>query len=252
VLIAYVYFLTSMKFALKLLEKSSRVIRMSHLKRQFFNFLPHILSLCKLGNDQSKKKINDRYLLARQKFCMPPGIKQSFEVTPQFANKTCLFYQERSTSYRLPKIVLFTAQTKHFFDDVYWNKQRWVVMLSNPHNFDKRILFQSNTLFQSRMEYGGHIPLAETYPIPEVFLPKQTRVHAPWVLVISPNHSRSSGRWTGDWWDIPCVKRPFRDGIWLFAMCEWGNESWSMSLNTLPSWGKHITLKSEETIAPMQ
>jgi len=33
--------------------RSSHIIRMSHLKTVFFKALPHILSLCKLGNDQS-------------------------------------------------------------------------------------------------------------------------------------------------------------------------------------------------------
>jgi len=100
-------------------------------------------------------------------------------------------------------------------------------------------------------EYGGHIPLAETYFIPKVFLPKQTTGHAPWVSVTPPNYSRSSG-WRIGYWDIPCMERPFRDGIWLFAMCEPGNESWSTSLTTLPLCRKHITLKSEETMALMQ
>ena len=31
----------------------------------------------------------------------------------------------------------------------------------------------------------SHISFAETYPIPKVFLPKQTRVHAPWVSVMA-------------------------------------------------------------------
>lgn len=101
-------------------------------------------------------------------------------------------------------------------------------------------------------EYEGHIPFAESYRISEVFLSKQTRVHAPWVWVMPPNHSRSSGGQTGGWWDITHVKRPFRDGIQLFSMCEPGNESWSTSLTTLPSCGKDITLKSEEKISPMQ
>ena len=57
----------------------------------------------------------------------------------------------------------------------------------HSHNFDEGILFQSNPLFQTRMGVQtSHISLAETYPIPEVFLPKQTRVHAPWVSVMSP------------------------------------------------------------------
>ena len=68
------------------------------------------------------------------------------------------------------------------------------------------------------------------------------------------NHSPPSGRRTGgrdpSWsnWS----NRPFRVGMWLFAMCDPGNESWSTSLTILPSYGKHIIRKSEETIASMQ
>ena len=71
-----------------------------------------------------------------------------------------LFYQERPTSYRLPKIVLFTEQMKHFFGDVYRNKQRGVARSDTRHNFDKSILFQtSNPLPHSNFGrgYGGHI-----------------------------------------------------------------------------------------------
>ena len=68
----------------------------------------------------------------------------------------------------------------------------------HSHNFDEGTLFQPNPVFQSRMGVQtSHISLAETYPIPEVFLPKQTRVHAPWVSVMSPE-SLALIRWT-DW-----------------------------------------------------
>ena len=50
----------------------------------------------------------------------------------------------------------------------------------HSYNFDEGILFQSNPLFQSWTGVQtSHISLAETYPILEVFMPKQTRVHAP-------------------------------------------------------------------------
>ena len=45
--------------------------------------------------------------------------------------------------------LLQVTKEKHFFSDVYRNKQRWVAMPTNPHNFNKRILLQSNPLFQS-------------------------------------------------------------------------------------------------------
>ena len=51
---------------------------------------------------------------------------------------------------------------------------------------------------------------------------------------------------------FPVEIRPFRNGRWLYVKCEPGNESWSTTLIVLPSCGKHITLKSEDTIARMR
>ena len=45
-------FFNELEFHVKT-TRSSRIIRMSHLKWHFFKALPRILSLCKLGNDQS-------------------------------------------------------------------------------------------------------------------------------------------------------------------------------------------------------
>lgn len=45
-------FFNELEFHVKT-ARSSRIIRMSHLKWNFFKALPRILSLCKLGNDQS-------------------------------------------------------------------------------------------------------------------------------------------------------------------------------------------------------
>jgi len=45
-------FFNELEFCVKT-TRSSRIIRMSHIKRHFFKALPRILSLCKLGNDQS-------------------------------------------------------------------------------------------------------------------------------------------------------------------------------------------------------
>ena len=65
------------------------------------------------------------------------------------------------------------------------DKDEWRRRL-HSHYFDEGILFQSNPLFQSRTGVQtSHISLAETYPIPKVFLPEETRVHAPWVSVMS-------------------------------------------------------------------
>ena len=57
---------------------------------------------------------------------------------------------------------------------------------SQPPNLDEGILLYSNPIFLNGwMCQTSHISYAETYSIPKVFLPKQTKVHAPWVLVIS-------------------------------------------------------------------
>jgi len=51
-------------------------------------------------------------------------------------------------------------------------------------NFNEGILFWSNPIFLNGWVcHTRHISSPETYPIPKVFLPKQTRVHAPWVSV---------------------------------------------------------------------
>ena len=50
----------------------------------------------------------------------------------------------------------------------------------HSHKFDEGILFQSNPIFlNGRVCQNSHISSTETYPVPKVFLPKQTRVHAP-------------------------------------------------------------------------
>ena len=77
-------------------------------------------------------------------------------------------------------------------DKVEWRRRL------HSHNFDEGILFQPNPIFlNGRVCQTSHISSAETYYIPEVFLPKQTRVHAPWVSVMSPK-SLALIRWT-DW-----------------------------------------------------
>jgi len=45
-------FFNELEFHVKT-ARSNRIIRMSNTKQHFFKALPHILSLCKLGNDQS-------------------------------------------------------------------------------------------------------------------------------------------------------------------------------------------------------
>lgn len=111
---------------------------------------------------------------------------------------------------------------------------------------DKGILLQSNPIFRLVI-----------YPPqkPTLYLNFSCRstpeCMPPGFLSWPPNYSRSSSGWTRDWWDIPCMKRLVRDGTWLLAMCQPGNESLSTSWSTRPSCGKHITQKSEETMAPM-
>ena len=62
----------------------------------------------------------------------------------------------------------------------------------HSHNFDEGILFQSNPIIlNGQVCQTSHISSAETYPIPKVFLPKQTRVHAPWVSVMSSRITRA-------------------------------------------------------------
>ena len=64
--------------------------------------------------------------------------------------------------------------------------------------FDGGILFQSNPIFlNGRVCQTSHISSAENYYIPKVFLSKQTKVHAPWVSVMS-FESLALIRWT-DW-----------------------------------------------------
>ena len=83
-----------MNYVLKLLDYTSHKIRnVSCEIAIFYGALSHeamlhlILSLCKFGNDQSKKQINNRSLLALQKGCMPPGIKYNFKVAPTYPIK---------------------------------------------------------------------------------------------------------------------------------------------------------------------
>ena len=87
----------------------------------------------------------------------------------------------------------------------------------HSHNFHEGILFQSNPLSQSRTGVQtSHISLAETYLIPEFFLPKQTRVHAPWVSVMS-SESLVLIRWT-DW------------GLMRHSLCEKAIQGWYMTI----------------------
>lgn len=86
----------------------------------------------------------------------------------------------------------------------------------HSHNFDERILFQNNPLFQSRTGVQtSHISLAETYPILEVFLPKQTTVRAPWDSVMSPE-SLTFIRWTDR-------------GLMRHSLCEKTIQGWHMT-----------------------
>jgi len=55
--------------------------------------------------------------------------------------------------------------------------------------FNKRFLFARSILIPFSHTDGcrtSHISFTETYSIPRVFLPEQTRVHAPWVSVTTP------------------------------------------------------------------
>ena len=68
----------------------------------------------------------------------------------------------------------------------------------HSHNFDEGILFQSNPIFlNGQVCQTSHISSVETCLIPKVFLPKQTRVHAPWVSV-TITESLALIRWM-DW-----------------------------------------------------
>ena len=163
----------------------------------FQSFAPHPFFM-QVRNDQSYefkgledlqiKKINGRSSLACQKVCMPPGIANRVSRLPLNLQTKHLFYQERPTSFRLP--IVYSANKT--FGCLSVNRRL------HSHNFDEGILFQSNPIFQMDGSVRLVIyPLAETYPIPEVFLPKQTRVHAPWVSVMS-SESLALIRWT-DW-----------------------------------------------------
>lgn len=68
----------------------------------------------------------------------------------------------------------------------------------HSHNFDEGILFQSNPIsLNGQVCHTSHISSMETYPIPKVFLSKQTRVHLPWVSV-TITKSLALIKWT-DW-----------------------------------------------------
>jgi len=62
----------------------------------------------------------------------------------------------------------------------------------HSHNFDEGTLFYSNPIFLNGWVcQTSHISSAETFPIPKVFLSKQTRVHAPRVSVMSSQITRA-------------------------------------------------------------
>ena len=115
--------------------------------------LPQILSLCKFFTCMRKGLHAPKY---SEKF---PGYQESFIcIEDKMLPQRCL-----------------SKQTKVNGTDAF-----------HSHNFNEGILFQSVPIFLwGRVRQTSHISLAEIHSIPKVFLPKQTRVHAPWVSVTS-------------------------------------------------------------------
>ena len=131
------------------------------------------------------------------------------------------------------------------------NKGEWRRRL-HPHNFDEGVLFQSNPIFlNGQVCQTSHISSVEIYSIPKVFLSKQARVHAPWVSIMS-SESLAFIRWTD--WDL--MRHSLREktiqGWYLTISYVWaGKRQLVYELDHSPLVRKHITLKSEETMAPM-
>ena len=158
----------------------------------------------------------------------------------------------RLASSWLPKDCFFnTIKRKHFLGTVYRSRQWWMTFVRQV-TLSKESCSRTTPL-PFRTGYGlviffrGNSTLYPGFPLPEADQDACPLGSSP----IFPNHSHSSGRRTGGG-DISWVNRPLRVGMWLFAMHDPGNESWSTSLTILPSYGKHIIRKSEETIASMQ
>ena len=98
--------------------------------------------------------------------CTPKGLhapryKIWFQGYPYFLPLKHFFYRERPTSYRLRKKQII-------FGDVYRNRQRGVAR-PDTHITLTRVSCSIPTPSSNfGWGYGGHISLAETYPIPEV------------------------------------------------------------------------------------
>jgi len=133
---------------------------------------------------------------------MPKGL-HALRYSEKFPGSQRLFYlnHRQNTSSVMPTEI---------------DKGEWRRRL-HSHNFDEGILFQPNSIFwNGRVCQTSYISPAETYPIPKVFLPKQTRVHAPWVLAIS-FESLALIRRT-DW------------GLMRHSLCEKTIQGWYMTI----------------------
>jgi len=93
-------------------------------------------------------------------------------------------YSKKFPGYHMKALHLCCRQNASLAMPTKMDKGEWRGRL-HSHNFDEGILFQSNPIFlNGRVCQTSHISFAEICPIPKVFLPKQTRVHAPWVSVM--------------------------------------------------------------------
>ena len=170
------------------------------------------------------------------KVCMPPGIKwMSFKITLQISIKIFVCIRYSSKNFRLPKIVLFTPQTKHFFGDVYRNRQRVETTASTHITLTRKSYSNLTPSSNHGREYRLVIyPLAETYPIPEGFpvesrpgcmppgfqsCPPESLALIRWMDWELMRHSLCEKTIQGWYYDyLLCVSREMKAGLWAWPL----------------------------------